>query len=246
MNWWSLRRECRGRARYGPRRWVCWLPHHISLGSVVKFHLEPKGFFKRLCCQRLNFWRRCHPCRGRGSRQGQRVWQLGELRDVRNDCFKHSCYGLNLVGEPLERFRGHRRAPEVERGRSYPENQLSETRNSGKAREVCSAWDVAVVKGLVPQYVVGLLQEKTFVGGEPPNEVPPMTKSRAILALSLYDLSWSPRHDGDYTVLDDAMRWVSASVAACHPRVVGKAGGSTQEKYDCLYRLEGGAHPNTH
>ncbi|RZS05985.1 hypothetical protein BHM03_00036565, partial [Ensete ventricosum] len=62
----------------------------------------------------LTFWQRCCPCRDQGSRQGQRARQLGELQDVKNDSLEHSCYSLDLIGEPLESLEGHRRAPRVE------------------------------------------------------------------------------------------------------------------------------------
>ncbi|RWW46308.1 hypothetical protein BHE74_00047775 [Ensete ventricosum] len=46
--------------------------------------------------------------------------------------------------------------------------------------------------------------------------------SCAIIALSLYDLSWSLRPDGDCTTSDDAVRWVSAPAAARYPRAIGR------------------------
>ncbi|RRT55104.1 hypothetical protein B296_00048712 [Ensete ventricosum] len=46
--------------------------------------------------------------------------------------------------------------------------------------------------------------------------------SRAILALSLYDLSWSLRPDGDCIMSDDVVRWVSAPAAARYPRAIGR------------------------
>ncbi|RRT55105.1 hypothetical protein B296_00048715 [Ensete ventricosum] len=46
--------------------------------------------------------------------------------------------------------------------------------------------------------------------------------SRAILALSLYDLSWSPRPNGDCTMPDDVVRWVSAPTVVHHPHAVGR------------------------
>ncbi|RWW27425.1 hypothetical protein GW17_00008139 [Ensete ventricosum] len=52
--------------------------------------------------------------------------------------------------------------------------------------------------------------------------VPRTGMSRAIIALSLYNLSWSPRSNGDCTVSDDVVRRVSTPTAARHPRTIGR------------------------
>ncbi|RRT34097.1 hypothetical protein B296_00043066 [Ensete ventricosum] len=72
-----------------------------------------RWFLRRLHYQRLAFWREHYPCHDWGSRQGLRARWLGELQYVEDDCLEHSCYGLNLVSEPLESLRGHRRAPKA-------------------------------------------------------------------------------------------------------------------------------------
>ncbi|RRT85122.1 hypothetical protein B296_00004624 [Ensete ventricosum] len=52
--------------------------------------------------------------------------------------------------------------------------------------------------------------------------VPWTGMSRAIIALSLYDLSWSPRSNGDCTVPDDVVRRVSVPTAARHSSTIGR------------------------